>query len=210
MKPCAAHRTEFIFVLLFDMVEPADQRTTRILKAIDEGDAHAASELLPLLYAELRSLARHIMRKTPPGNTLQPTALVHEAYVRLVGTGDAGWNSRGHFYAAAAQAMRQILVDQTRRKRAAKHGGGQKRMDVDDVDIAVELPSADAIALDDALNKLEEIDPRKSQIVLLRYFAGLTNEETAATLGCSLRTVEREWKFIRAFLHTELSESKDA
>jgi len=191
------------------MAEPSDQRTTSILKAIDDGDAKAASELLPLLYAELRALARRLMVKTPPGNTLQPTALVHEAYMRLVGNSDAGWNSRGHFYAAAAQSMRQILVDQTRRKHAAKHGGGQKRIDLDDVQIAVTLPSTDVLALDDALNKLEAIDPRKSRIVLLRYFAGLTNEETAAALGCSLRTVEREWKFIRAFLYTELSDPKD-
>ena len=192
------------------MAEPRDQRTTRILEAIDDGDANAASELLPLLYAELRALAQQLMKKTPPGNTLQPTALVHEAYMRLVGSSDAGWNSRGHFYAAAAQAMRQILVDQTRRKQAARHGGGQKRIDLDDVQIAVALPSADVVALDDALNRLEAIDPRKSRIVLLRYFAGLTNEETAAALGCALRTVEREWKFIRAFLFTELSDSNDA
>lgn len=188
------------------MATSRDQRTTRILKAIDDGDANAASELLPLLYAELRALAQQLMKKTPPGNTLQPTALVHEAYIRLVGSSDAGWNSRGHFYAAAAQAMRQILVDQTRRKQAARHGGGKKRIDLDADQIAVALPSADVVALDDALNRLEATDPRKSRIVLLRYFAGLTNEETAAALGCSLRTIEREWKFIRAFLYTELSD----
>lgn len=188
------------------MATSRDQRTTRILKAIDDGDANAASELLPLLYAELRALAQQLMKKTPPGNTLQPTALVHEAYMRLVGSSDAGWNSRGHFYAAAAQAMRQILVDQTRRKQAARHGGGKKRIDLDAVQIAVALPSADVVALDDALNRLEATDPRKSRIVLLRYFTGLTNEETAAALGCSLRTIEREWKFIRAFLYTELSD----
>jgi RNA polymerase sigma factor (TIGR02999 family) len=176
-----------------------------VLTAASRGDARAAAELLPLVYSELRKQARAQMAKTPPGNTLQPTALVHEAYLRLVGEDDPNWRSRGHFFAAAAQAMRLILVEQARRKASKKHGGGHKRVNVDDAVPFIEPPAEDLLALDEALKRLEQADPRHGKIVALRYFAGLTNEETAAALAISVRTVEREWQFIRAFLYGQLS-----
>jgi len=146
------------------------------------------------------------MAKTPPGNTLQPTALVHEAFLRLIGSDQPNWDSRGHFFAAAAQAMRQILVEQARRKASAKHGGGRKRVDVERAEPVIEPPAEDLLALEEALTRLEQADRRKGRIVMLRYFAGLTTEETAAALGVSVPTVEREWRFIRTFLYTLLSD----
>lgn len=190
------------------MEGPPEASVTQVLKAASQGDAKAAAELLPLVYSELRRLARAQMAKTPAGNTLQPTALVHEAYLRLVGKDDPSWKSRGHFFGAAAQAMRQILVEQARRKASRKHGGGRKRVGVDEVEPAIEPPAEDLLALDEALQRLEQADPRLGKIVSLRYFAGLTSEETAAALGCSLRTVEREWRFIRTFLYAQLEKPK--
>lgn len=181
---------------------------TQMLRAAGAGDAQAAAELLPLVYSELHKLAEARMAKTPPGNTLQPTALVHEAYLRLVGSEDPGWTSRGHFFAAAAQAMRQILVDQARRKASRKHGGDRQRVDLGRAEPFIEPPAEDLLALDEALKRLEEADPRKGKIVMLRYFAGLTNEETAAALDISVPTVERDWRFIRTFLYTLLSDSQ--
>jgi len=167
-----------------------------------------AEEFLPLVYHELRRLARARMAKTPPGNTLQPTALVHEAYMRLTGPESSNWNSRGHFFAAAAQAMRQILVDQARRKNAVKHGGDLRRVDADEVDLPIETPAEDILALDEALETLQAEDPRKAEIVMLRYFAGLTREEAAAALGISVRTVDREWRYILAKLHKEMAAAR--
>ena len=178
---------------------------TQILNAVRDGDQKAAAQLLPLVYGELRQLARARMAKTPPGQTLQPTALVHEAYLRLIGADDPGWNSRGHFFAAAGQAMRQILVDQARRKGSLKRGAGRQRLDVDDVEPAIEPPSDDILALEEALTHLEQDDPRKAEVVNLRYFAGLTVEETAAALDISVTTVEREWRFARVRLYDELT-----
>jgi RNA polymerase sigma factor (TIGR02999 family) len=178
---------------------------TRILHAVEAGDPMAADRLLPVVYAELRKLGRSLMAKVPPGNTLQPTALVHEAYLRLVGTEDPGWNSRGHFFAAAARAMRRILVEQARRKRLDKHGGGRKRLNADEIDIPIEAPSEDVLALDEALESLHRRDERKYDVVMLRYFAGLTIEETAKVLNISEPTVERDWRFARALLHTQLA-----
>jgi RNA polymerase sigma factor (TIGR02999 family) len=178
-----------------------------VLAAIGKGDPRASDQLLPLVYGELRKLARSLMAKTPPGNTLQPTALVHEAYLRLVRPAQAEWDGRGHFFSAAAQAMRQILVDQARRKAARKHGGGQRRVDVDavdEVDLAIQPPGEDILALDDALTRLEREAPRKAEVVKLRYFAGLSAAETASVLGVSLATVERDWTFARALLLAEL------
>jgi len=186
---------------------PADspKTLTLALKAA-AGDRQAAAELLPLIYDDLRKLARSRMAKLAPGQTLQPTALVHEAYARVIGSGDPGWDGRGHFFGAAAQAMRNILVDQARRKGALKRGGGRQRLDLQDGDLAIQPPREDILALDEALRQLETDDPRKGQIVNLRYFAGLTAEETAAALDVSVGTVEREWRYIKAWLQTQLAE----
>src|SRR3954463_9900389 len=158
---------------------------TRILLAIEQGDPHAAEALLPLVYDELRQLAAQRLSQEKPGQTLQATALVHEAYLRLVGTDDPGWDSRGHFFAAAAEAMRRILVDNARRKAAAKAGGDRRRLDLAEAEPAIEGPSLDLLALDEALAALEAKDPRKARLIKLRYFAGLTVDEAAAALGIS-------------------------
>ncbi|MGE0479780.1 MAG: sigma-70 family RNA polymerase sigma factor [Phycisphaerae bacterium] len=181
------------------------EHVTRILRSAADGDERAAAELLPLVYDELRSLARAQLARLPRGNTLQPTVLVHEAYLRLVGALDPGWNGRGHFFGAAAQAMRQVLVDQARRKFAEKRGGGRQRVPLDDADLPIAPPTEDLLALDEALTELEQADPRKARVVMLRYFAGLTAEETAEALGLSVPTVDREWRFARLLLHARLS-----
>jgi len=177
------------------MAEQPVGKVTQILQAAAEGDPKAAEDLLPLVYSELRRLARARMAKIPPGNTLQATALVHEAHLRLVDSNEADWSGRGHFFAAAAQSMRQILVDQARRKARVKHGGDRQRIDVDNAELAIEPPSDDVLALDEALTHLECEDPRKAEIIKLRYFAGLTEEETAAALGVSAPTVRRDCRF---------------
>jgi RNA polymerase sigma factor (TIGR02999 family) len=182
------------------MADSQPGKVTQVLKAVEQGDPQAAERLLPLVYSELRAIARALMAKVPPGNTLQPTALVHEAYMRLVRNEDPGWNSRGHFFAAAAQAMRRILVEQARRKAALKHGGDQQRMEVDEAEIRIESPSEDLLALDQALERLAQWDRRKARVVELRYLVGLDIAETAQVLGVSEPTVEREWRFARAFL----------
>jgi RNA polymerase sigma factor (TIGR02999 family) len=171
------------------------------------GDRTAAAELLPLVYGELRQLARARMARLAPGQTLQPTALVHEAYMRVIGNEDPGWDGRGHFFAAAARAMRNILVDEYRRKGALKRGGGRRRLDLDEGDLAIESPQEDLLALDEALTRLERDDPRKGRIVNLRYFAGLSTEETAAALDVSVGTIEREWRYIKAWLRTQLADA---
>jgi RNA polymerase sigma factor (TIGR02999 family) len=193
------------------MVDSGRGMVTQILQAVEQGDPKAAERLLPVVYEELRKLARSLMAKTPPGNTLQPTALVHEAYLRLIGAEDPGWNSRGHFFAAAARAMRRILVEQARRKAAVRHGGSMKRVDADAIDLPIEIPSVDMLALDDALERLAQRDRRSADIVMLRYFAGLTIEETAKVLGISDPTVARDWQFARLFLYDQLTprERKD-
>jgi RNA polymerase sigma factor (TIGR02999 family) len=179
---------------------------TRILSAIEQGDAKAADELLPLVYEELRHLATHKMSKEKPGQTLQATALVHEAYIRLVGSEARGWNSRGHFFAAAAEAMRRILIDNARRKKSLKHGGGQKKIDINDVELAIETPSDDLIALDEALERLTKMDKVKADLVKLRYFAGLTLEQSADLLNLSERTAKRYWAHARAWLYRQVNE----
>ncbi len=181
---------------------------TRILAAIERGDARAADELLPLVYEELRALARARLRDAPPGQTLQPTALVHEAYLRLVGSEDPRWKSRGHFFGAAAQAMRDILVEQVRRKLARKRGGDRQRIPLEHAELAIEPPAEDVLAVDEAVKRLEVDDPRKGQIVNLRFFAGFTAQETAKALGISVGTVDREWRYIRTWLQRELAASK--
>jgi RNA polymerase sigma factor (TIGR02999 family) len=178
---------------------------TRILSAIEHGDPGASGELLPLVYGELRRLARQRLAREKPGQTLQATALVHEAYVRLVGGEEAApWNSRGHFFAAAAEAMRRILVESARRKRSEKHGGRLDRRDIDDLEIAVPVPSEDLLALDEALTKLEAEDPVKAQVVKLRHFAGLTEEEAAGVIGISRATVQRHWRYAKVWLLGEV------
>ena len=175
-------------------------QVTQLLKAATSGDRIAADQLLPLVYDELRALAKSRLRHVAPGNTLQPTALVHEAYLRAVGHEDPGWSGRGHFFAAAAQAMRNILVDQARRKAALKHGGGLRREDATPDLLPIEQPAEDMLALDEALKQLEAEDPRKARVVMMRFFAGLTTEQTAEALGISLPTVERDWRFARSWL----------
>jgi RNA polymerase sigma factor (TIGR02999 family) len=175
-----------------------------LLQAAIQGDRQAADEILPLVYDELRRLASAYLAKTPPGNSFQSTALVHEAYLRLVGDEDPGWQGRRHFFGAAARAMRDILVEQARRKAAVKHGGGQQRLDVSLEEVSGPPVSTDVLALHEALVRLEETDPRKAELVMLRHFAGLTMEESAAAMGVSLSTVEREWRFTRALLYSQL------
>ncbi len=188
------------------MSADAPNAVTRVLKAAAEGDLEAASKLLPLVYDELRRLARARMANLAPGQTLQPTALVHEAYLRVIGTADPGWKGRGHFFGSAAQAMRDIIVEEARRKASLKRGGDRKRVDVDDADTAIQPPSEDVLTVDETLKRLEADDPRKGQIVNLRYFVGLTTEETAAVLGVSTTTVERDWRYIRAWLRRRLAD----
>jgi RNA polymerase sigma factor (TIGR02999 family) len=178
---------------------------TGILSAIGQGDAHVAEQLLPLVYDELRKLAASKLAQERPGQTLQATALVHEAYVRLVSAGDdLRWESRRHFFAAAAQAMRRILVDNARRKQSPKHGGGWRRHDLDAEVLVAPEPELDLLALDAALRRLAEHHPLKSKLVELRYFAGLTGEEAAAVLDISPSSADRHWVYTRAWIRREL------
>ena len=179
---------------------------TRILSAIEHGDPKAAEALLPLVYEELRKLAAQKLAHEKPGQTLQATALVHEAYLRLVGSNDAlEWNSRGHFFAAAAEAIRRILVESARRKQRLRHAGEVRRLDLDDTDLAVDAPAENLLDVDEALERLSRKDPTAAQMVKLRFFAGLTMTEAAETLGLPLRTAERSWAYARTWLHRELS-----
>jgi len=179
---------------------------TQILNAIEHGDPHAAAQLLPLVYEELRRLAAQKMVHEKSGQTLQPTALVHEAYLRLVGTGgEQHWDSRGHFFAAAAEAMRRILVENARRKRSQKQGGERRRQDAEEVQLAAPEPVEDLLALDEALNKLAKKDPLKAELVQLRYFAGMTIEEAANVLNISAATAKRYWTYTRAWLYHEIT-----
>jgi RNA polymerase sigma factor (TIGR02999 family) len=180
---------------------------TRILHAAAEGDARAAGQLLPLVYEELRKLAAHRLAQEKPGQTLQATALVHEGYLRLVG-GEARqrFDGRGHFFAAAAEAMRRILVDAARHKGSVKGGGGRGRVDLDGIELAADAPSPDVLALDEALEKLARDHPRKAELVKLRFFAGLTNDEAAEALGVSPSTVDNDWAYARSWLRVELGD----
>jgi RNA polymerase sigma factor (TIGR02999 family) len=190
---------------------------TQILSAIEQGHPHAAAQLLPLVYDELRQLAAAKLAQEKPGQTLQATALVHEAYLRLVaspgresGASNQRWDSRGHFFAAAAEAMRRILVENARRKRRARHGGGRRRLDLDGLDLMDEEACAWLVALDEALEKLAAEEEVVAAVVKLRYFAGLTVEQTAATLGLSVRTANRHWAYAKAWLYQELRRQGEA
>jgi RNA polymerase sigma factor (TIGR02999 family) len=179
---------------------------TRILSAIDQGDPHAADQLLPLVYDELRKLAAQKLAHEPPGQTLQATALIHEAYLRLVGGEQTrDWDGRGHFFAAAAEAMRRILIERARHKQTRKAGGGQHRLDLDDIEPTLEEgDDYRLLALDQALQQLEAEEPRKAELVKLRFFAGLTAEQTAAALGVSTSTVEKDWAYARSWLRVAI------
>jgi RNA polymerase sigma factor (TIGR02999 family) len=184
---------------------------TRILSAIEAGDPGAAGQLLPLIYDELRTLAAQRLAQEKPGQTLQPTALVHEAYLRLVDADQSRsthWNSRGHFFAAAAEAMRRILVDHARHKGSTKAGGRRKRVDMDEVEPAIEAPRVDLLALDEALGRLEAKDPRNAELVRLRFFAGLTNQQAAAALGISASTADNDWAYAKTWLRLAMDEEE--
>ncbi len=177
---------------------------TQSLSAIDVGNPKAAEELLPLVYEQLRRLASARMAALPPGQTLQATALVHEAYVRLIGSEPRDWNGRGHFFAAAAEAMRRILVERARQKASQKRGGGLKRVDLDHVDVALDSNSDVLLAVDDALNLYALKDPQGAELIKLRFFVGLPNHDAAAILGIPERTAKRTWAFARAWLMHEI------
>ncbi len=180
---------------------------TQLLNAIERGERHAAEQLLPLVYAELRQLAAQRLLRETPGQTLQATALVHEAYVRLVGDEQAEaerWDHRGHFFAAAAEAMRRILIENARRKQSLKRGGQMERVDLDEAEPAARDRDEELLALDEALQKFATLDPRKAELVQLRYFGGLTSEQAAKVLGISVATAERDWTYARAWLRCEL------
>ena len=180
---------------------------TRILDAIQQGDPKATEELLPLVYEELRKLAAHKMANEAPGQTLQPTALVHEAWLRLTGNENQEWNGRGHFFAAAAEAMRRILVENARRKQRVKHGGAMQRIDLTTLDVAIITHDEHLLAVDEALDKLTARDPLGAQLIKLRFFAGLSNVDAARMLGIPERTAKRTWAYARAWLYEELKNS---
>jgi RNA polymerase sigma factor (TIGR02999 family) len=177
---------------------------THILQAIENGDGQAANELLALVYDELRRVAAHKMANEAPGHTLQPTALVHEAWLHLGGDEQPSWKNRAHFFGAAAEAMRRILVDRARQKKALKRGGNLERVDVDTLELPAPMPDDELLALDEALDRLSTVDTRAAQMVKLCFFVGLTQEEAARELGVSLATVERIWGFARAWLLREI------
>ena len=176
-----------------------------MLEAVRAGDPHAARDLLPVVYGELRRLAEARLARTPPGQTLQATALVHEAYLRLIGQEDPGWASRGHFFLAAARAIQDILVEHARHRGAQKRGGQKRRVVLTDAEAAAAAPLEDLLTLREALAGLEREDVDAHRVVMLRFFAGLTEKQTAEALGLSERTVRREWRYVRARLHKELS-----
>jgi RNA polymerase sigma factor (TIGR02999 family) len=183
---------------------------TRILSAIQEGDSHAAEQLLPLVYEQLRKLASNRLANERPGQTLQATALVHEVYLRMVdGERVQDWDSRGHFFAAAAEAMRRILIERARRKRRHKHGGGEPHVDIDLEKLSAPTPGDDLLALDEAMTRFAAEDPIRAQLVRLRFYAGLSNEDAAKAMGIAAVTAKRYWRYARAWLHRELGRGDD-
>jgi RNA polymerase sigma factor (TIGR02999 family) len=180
---------------------------TQILQAVQQGDPKAAKELLPLVYEELRKLAAAKMAREAAGQTLQPTALVHEAWLRLVGDREKEWAGRAHFFAAAAEAMRRILIDKARRRRAVRHGGEQQRVDIEEVDLACPIPDDQLLAVDEALDKLASEHPRQAELVKLRYFVGMTVQQAAQVLGISADTAKSDAVYARAWLFREMKKS---
>jgi RNA polymerase sigma factor (TIGR02999 family) len=184
---------------------------TQILSAIEQGDLRAAEQLLPLVYDELRRLAAQKLAQEKPGQTLQATALVHEAYLRLVGEEPARcWDGRGHFFAAAAEAMRRILVENARRKKRFRHGGGRRRVVLDEDRVSMDSPVDDLLALDEALEQLSRVDQQAAELVKLRHFAGMTTEQAAEVLGLPVRTAYRTWSFARAWLFRHLHRGEES
>jgi RNA polymerase sigma factor (TIGR02999 family) len=181
---------------------------TRALERAQAGDLTAADQLLPLVYEELRKLAAARMANEIPGQTLQPTALVHEAWLRLIGNNSQPWNGRAHFFGAAAEAMRRILIENARRKQAERHGGGQARVDINGVEIAAVAKDDELLAVNEVLEKLAMRDKQKAELVKLRYFAGFTTEEAAEVLGISIPTADRWWRFSRAWLFEEIEQER--
>ncbi|MBP7053579.1 MAG: sigma-70 family RNA polymerase sigma factor [Phycisphaerae bacterium] len=177
---------------------------TRILNAMEQGDARAADQLLPMVYDELRRLAAYQLSRERPGQTLQATALVHEAYLRLVGAGSPDWQGHTHFFNAAAEAMRRILIDSARHRQRLRRGGAHRRVNLEDMDLAVEAQSEELIALDDALTRLAEQDNAKAKLVQLHYFAGLTLEQAAEVMGISVSTAKRHWTYAKAWLYGQI------
>jgi RNA polymerase sigma factor (TIGR02999 family) len=181
---------------------------TLILDAINRGESQAAEQLLPLVYNELRNLASSRMLQESAGHTLQPTALVHEAWLRLVGDGDKNWKSRAYFFAAAAEAMRRILVEHARRKARLKHGGGQERLNIEDLDLADSSPDDKILMVDEALEQLEHSNPERARVVVMKFFGGMTNQEVADTLGIGERSVDRHWVCAKAWLFQQLQDAR--
>jgi RNA polymerase sigma factor (TIGR02999 family) len=181
---------------------------TLVLEAINRGESQASEQLLPLVYNELRNLATAKMLQESAGHTLQPTALVHEAWLRLAGDGDKNWKGRAYFFAAAAEAMRRILVEHARRKARLKHGGGQQRLDIENLELAEPQPDRKILLVDEALEHLEKSNPERARVVVLKFFGGLTNKEVAETLDIGERTVDRHWVCAKAWLYQKLQEGK--
>lgn len=187
---------------------PETAQITHVLNAIGRSEEGAAEKLLPLVYAELRRLAAARMSREMAGQTLQPTALVHEAWLRLVADGDKTWQNRGHFFGAAAEAMRRILIEKARHKSRLKHGGGQVRMNIEDLELAETTPDDKVLLVDEALGRLKHDDPELERIVVLKFFGGLSNAEIADVLGVANRTLDRQWAFAKAWLYRYISERK--
>ena len=179
---------------------------TQVLQAIGCGEGHASAELLPLVYEELRRLAAARMAQEQPGQTLQATAMVHEAWLRLVADGERNWQNRAHFFGAASEAMRRILIENARRKSAIKRGGGLARVDIEGLDLAATTPDDKVLLINEALEQLQAEDPEKARIVVMKFFGGLTNQEVAESLGVTERTIERQWAFARAWIYQAIKE----
>jgi len=202
-----AHDISFFCDALLPVFTRHVSDVTRILDAIQEGDPKAADKLLPAVYEELRKLAAQKMAREAPGQTLQPTALVHEAWLRLGADSQPQWENRAHFFAAAAEAMRRILVDSARRRRCEKHGGQLERVDVDAIELPLPMPDDELLALDDALSRLAKVDLRAAEVIKLCFFVGLTQEQAADELKISVSTAKRLWLFARAWLFREMKKT---